>query len=329
MSILRYDATTGDWVIFAPERARRPMPPESPRAAAPLPGLCPFCPGHEDLAQPEIYTVREGGAWQVRVVANRFPILRIEEDNVRGDDGALFRNMHGCGAHEVIIESADHTRILMQQPVEQIERILRTLQVRFNDLLRDLRFQALVIFKNHGERAGTSLRHPHFQLIAMPVVPRLLRMKQAVATQYFDLMGRCLYCDILQDELTANERLITQNEQFVAFVPYAAGFPYEVWILPRQHQPSFGSMAAEQVRPLAEVLKTVLAKLYHCLDNPDFNLTVNTVPRGDEGKDFFLWHIRVVPRLTTPAGFELGSGMYVNTVLPETAAADLRAAEPV
>jgi UDPglucose--hexose-1-phosphate uridylyltransferase len=330
MSFLRYDVTTNDWVIFAPERARRMQAPaEQPVARSTPRDLCPFCPGNERLTSTEIYAVRHASppnspGWATRVVPNKFPALRIEEDQHRHDEGLLFRSMGGCGAHEVIIESPDHERFLGHQPLEHIELVLRTLQLRFNDLMRDTRFQTIILFKNHGERAGTSLSHPHWQLIAMPVVPRLLRLKYAVATDYFDQTGHCLYCVLLEEELAAADRVITQNDHFAAVAPYASHVPFEVWILPKRHGSSFGSMPPERLRPLAEILQSVLAKLHAGLDNPHFNLAINTVPRGDEDKEYFLWHMQILPRLTTPAGFELGSGMAINSIVPEDAARALR-----
>jgi UDPglucose--hexose-1-phosphate uridylyltransferase len=329
MSFLRYDMTTQDWVIFAPERTRRPrdLKERSPVPAAE--GLCPFCPGNESLAGPEIYALRGGTApntpgWSVRVVPNKFPALRIEEEHVRQKEGSLFHRMGGCGAHEVIIETPEHDRFLADQPADHVEFVLRALQLRFNDLMRDSRFLAIVLFKNHGEGAGTSLRHPHWQLIATPVVPRTLRLKHAVATEYFDQTGNCLYCDLLEEELAVEERVIGQNDAFAAIVPYAARTPFETWILPKTHQSSFGWVQPAHFRPLAELLKTVLRKLYTGLENPAFNLTINTAPRGDEDKRYFLWHVEILPRMTKPAGFELGSGMAINTVLPEDAAKYLR-----
>lgn len=336
MSLLRYDIATNDWVIFAPERVRRPH--DSGRAdvstplAQPPDTWCPFCPGNERLASPEIYSLRDGGGpnspgWSVRVVSNKFPALRIEEDPRRLEAGPLFRFMGGCGAHEVIIESPEHSTFLGHQPDEQIERVLRTMQLRFNDLMRDVRFQTIVLFKNHGERAGTSLHHPHWQLIATPVVPRQLRLKHAVATDHFDRTGHCLYCELLGEELMAGQRILAVNDQYAAILPYASHVPFEVWILPRVHQSSFGRVEPSHLRPLAELLKVVLLKLHVGLGNPDFNLTINTVPRGDEDKEYFLWHVEILPRLATPAGFELGSGMSINTVLPEEAADALRAVQ--
>jgi UDPglucose--hexose-1-phosphate uridylyltransferase len=263
----------------------------------------------------------------VRVIPNKFPALRIEEDHHRQQRQPIFRFMGGCGAHEVIIETPEHDRVSAIQPVEHIEFVLRTLQLRYNDLVRDLRFQTIVIFKNHGEGAGASLRHPHWQLIATPVVPRTLRIKHAVATDYFDQTGDCLYCVLLEEELAAGERVIVQNHDYAAIMPYAARVPFETWILPKGHVSSFGSVDPPRLRPLAELLKTVLFMLHKGLGDPDFNLTINTAPRGDEDKKYFLWHMEIVPRLTQPAGFELGSGMAINTVPPEEGARFLREVE--
>ena len=327
MSQLRFDLTTGDWVVFAPSRALRPhhfalepkLPPPPPSKTP-----CPFCPGNEAFTPPEIYAVRSAGGsgqfpWRVRVIPNKFPALRIEADTRRVVEGPSFHYMGGCGAHEVIVESPDHAAFLSQQSVEQVELVLRTVQFRQQDLMRDRRFQAMIAFKNHGATAGTSLEHPHWQMIATPVVPRYLREKHAVATEYFDRTGECLYCVALQEELAAGKRILAQNPAYVALLPYASHVPFETWIMPRNHRSAFCDVPADELRPLAELLRLVLLKLHTALDNPSYNLTIDTVSRGDEDKEYFLWHMRILPRLTTPAGFEMGSGMSINTVLPEEA----------
>jgi UDPglucose--hexose-1-phosphate uridylyltransferase len=255
---------------------------------------------------------------------NKYPALRIEEDYHRGESGRLFRYMGGCGAHEVIVDSPAHHLSLAQQPVEQVKALLGALQQRYIDLMRDTRFQTIIIFKNHGPQAGTSLTHPHCQLIATSVVPHMLRHKLAVAAQYFDTTGECVYRALMEEELAARERIVTANEHFVALIPYAAGVPFETWILPRRRQSSFRWLDPSLLHPLAEILKNVLGQLFVALGDPDFNLTIDTVPRGEEQGEYFLWHIQIHPRLTQPAGFELGSGMSINPVLPEEAAALLR-----
>jgi UDPglucose--hexose-1-phosphate uridylyltransferase len=329
MSVLRFDETTSDWVVFAPTRRLRPhdgQPAAVPSFDGGAASGCPFCPGNEAFTPPEIYSVRDpadGSRWRVRVIPNKFPALTIEDNPRRRTDEHNFQQMGGCGAHEVIIESPDHALFLAQQPIEQIQLVLRTLQFRYQDLMRDHRFQTVVIFKNHGVEAGTSLPHPHWQLLATPVVPRELRIKHMEATEYYDRTGQCLYCTIVARELAAGKRVLAQNEHYVAFVPYASHTPFETWIAPRMHQASFQLVPEDRVRTLAEMLKVVLLKLHTGLGNPAFNLTIDDVPRGDEDKDYFLWHMRILPRLTTPAGFELGSGMSINTVMPEDAAAFL------
>lgn len=322
MSTLRLDETTRDWVIFAPSRRLRPheqvvSSPADNREVVPD---CPFCAGNEAFTPPEIHAVRDGSTWQVRVIPNKFPALTIEQQPQRSHDERSFVSMGGCGAHEVIVESPHHSRFLAQQPTAHLERLLGVLQGRYRDLMGDRRFQTVVIFKNHGVDAGTSLAHPHWQLVATPVVPRQLREKHQVATEYFDRTGHCLYCVLRDRELAAGARILAGNAEFVAFLPYASHMPFETWIMPRFHQASFAQLSRERLGSLAEILKIVLLKLYTGLDNPAFNLTIDDVPRGDEDKEYFLWHIRVLPRLATPAGFELGSGMSINTVLPEDAA---------
>jgi UDPglucose--hexose-1-phosphate uridylyltransferase len=330
MSVLRFDQTISDWVIFAPARARRPHElRKGPCAVVPEPQSerdCPFCPGNEGFTPKEIQAVRgAGGKWLVRVIANKFPALRIEEDNRHFGDG--FRYLGGCGAHEVIVESPEHSLPLADQPVDHIERILLTAQSRYLDLMRDGRFQTVVIFKNHGQGAGTSLKHPHWQIIATPVVPRMLRLKYSVATDYFDVTGGCLYRDKLQHELAEKNRVLEGNEHFVAFLPFASHVPFETWILPRENRASFGALPADRFHALASLLKTVLKRLHLGLGDPDYNLTIDTAARGDEDKPYFCWHLRILPRLATPAGFEMGSGMSINTVLPEEAADYLRHVE--
>jgi UDPglucose--hexose-1-phosphate uridylyltransferase len=208
--------------------------------------------------------------------------------------------------------------------VAQIELVLSTVQRRCRDLLGDLRFHSVVAFKNHGLGAGTSLVHPHWQLIATPVVPRQLRVQHQEAENYYDRHGACLFCVLRENELRAETRIVAANDRFVAFMPFASHVPFETWIMPRCSQPAFTRAEPSDLRSLAELLKTVLFKLHTGLDNPDFNLAIDDVPRGDEDQDYFQWHVRILPRLTTPAGFELGSGMSINAVLPEDAAAFLR-----
>ena len=324
-SVLRCDVTTGDWVLFAPARAQRPHRPAPPPAPSPPPGRCPFCPGNEALTPPEVLRLDDGaGGWSVRVVPNLYPALDPSLTPARHDQGPVFRALEGCGVHEVVIESTEHARPLSQQPLEQAERILQVLHRRFCALKADPRLQAIVLFKNQGERAGTSLTHPHWQLIATPIVPRLLRLEQAVARDYFNRTSRSLYGVVLDEELAAGTRVLSANEDFVAVLPWASQVPYQVRILPREQRSSFAGVDPDRLRPLARMLQGVLGRLERVLAAPDFNLTLGTAPLADEDNGYYRWHLDVLPRLATPAGFELGSGMAINPVLPEEAASALR-----
>lgn len=327
---LRFDATTRDWVLFAPARARRPHPPaERSREEQPA-STCPFCPGHEDRTPGEILRLgadHEGG-WSVRVVPNKFPALERSASPGQTELGRVFREMGGYGVHEVVVASPDHSSALARQPTGQIERVLRVIHERFTALMKDRLLRAIVVFENHGERAGTSLSHPHWQIIATPVVPHHLRLKQAIAMDYFDRTSRCLHCVTLDEELAAGERVLAANDDYVAVLPFASHVAYQLRILPREHRASFAGVAPSRLRSLAEILRDVLARLDRLLGDPDYNLTLATAPIGDEQERYFLWHIDVLPRLATPAGFEIGSGMSINPVLPEQAARELRAAGP-
>lgn len=323
--LLRYDVTTHDWVLFAPARATRPHPrPTEPRSAPQ--GPCPFCPGNERLTAPEIDRIPDpaGRGWSVRVLANKYPALARSVPPDQRELGPMFREMGGHGVHEVVVESPEHSRTFAAQPLDQAERVIRMLHARFVALMGDPALRAIVVFKNHGERAGTSQPHPHWQIIATPVVPRELRLKHEIAAHYFDQTSRCLYCVTLEEELRAGTRVLAANEHYVAVLPFASHVPYQLRIHPREHRSSFGMVPAEHLRSLAELSQDVLARLDAALGAPDFNLTIGTAPLGDEGKRYFAWHVDVLPRLSTPAGFELGSGMSINPVLPEDAAEALR-----
>jgi UDPglucose--hexose-1-phosphate uridylyltransferase len=332
MSQLRYDITTNDWVIFAPERARRPRDVAGIGRApeAKEPERCPFCPGNEDISHEEILRVPDPdrpSAWSLRVVENKYPSLHDGGAPVLTEEGRHFQKMAGYGAHEVIVESPDHTLFLGHQPLRQVERLLATLQERYRELMLDEKLRAAIVFKNHGPGAGTSLRHPHWQIIATPVMPRLLRLQHSIAVDYFDRNFKCLHCVLMAEEQAAGTRVLAQTAHFVAVLPYASHLPYQIRVLPRAHQASFAQASQDQLHDLARLLRNVLHRLHAALGDPDFNLTVVSAPRGQEEEGYFLWHIDILPRLSTPAGFEMGSGMAVNSVLPEEAAEILRRAK--
>jgi UDPglucose--hexose-1-phosphate uridylyltransferase len=323
---LRQDPISRRWVIIASERGRRPTDFEPPPPKPPG-GFCPFCPGHESYTPPEIFAVRppKEDAWRLRVIPNKFPVLEIEGDLGRVGEG-LYDQMNGLGAHEVIIETPDHDTPLAQLPVAGVEEVLRAYHTRYVDLKRDFRLRYVLLFKNQGEAAGASLEHPHSQLIALPVVPKRVVEELAGAKRHYEYKERCIFCDILRQELAGGSRVVLENEDFVVLSPYAARFPFETWILPKAHQSSFELLDGNQFRSFARILKNLLLRLERVLRDPPYNFMFHTTPIQDPPNDFYHWHVEVIPKLTKVAGFEWGSGFYVNPTPPEEATLFLREA---
>ncbi len=335
MPELRQDYATKEWVIIATERAKRPHDflkgRSKPQPLPPYDPHCPFCPGNEHMTPPEVFAIRNGTSpntlgWRVRVVPNKFPAL-VPNGRPRRVRVGLYLRMDGVGHHEVVIESPEHDKTLALLTQQQVEDTVRAYLFRYRSLNSNPANELVLIFRNQGEKAGTSLVHPHSQIVATPIVPVPVRRVLYEAERHYDALGRCVFCDILEHELNCNERIVAENQNFVAFVPYAARVPFEVHILPRQHQASFGELPDEQVGAFAAILRLVLRKLCFGLKNPDYNFAIITAPHYSQGEPHFHWHLKILPRLTTPAGFEIGSGMYINVALPEENAKFLRELE--
>jgi UDPglucose--hexose-1-phosphate uridylyltransferase len=324
MPELRKDPIVGRWVIIATERARRPQE-YSPDKARPRSGtICPFCPGHEDKTPREVLVYHGAdGAWNVRVVPNKYPALMIEGGLDRAGEG-LYDKMNGVGAHEVVIETPRHDADFADLRESDVESVLWAYRDRIVDLKRDTRFRYVMVFKNHGAAAGASLDHSHSQLIALPVVPVNVAEEMAGARQYFDFKERCIFCDIVRQEIADGRRVIYENAGFVAVAPYAPKFPFETWILPKAHASHFEDAQRVQFGQLANVLRTTLRKLNAALDSPPFNFIVHTAPFNEREVPHYHWHLEIMPTLSKVAGFEWGSGFYINPTPPEDAAAFLR-----
>lgn len=335
MPQFRKDPIIGRWVIVARERAKRPTDfirqPETPRT-----GMCPFCPGNEDKTPEEVLAYREPGkppnsdGWWLRVVPNKFPALRVEGDLGRAGDG-MYDLMNGIGAHEVIIESPDHHGSFATYDQRQVEEVLWAYHDRISQLQKDSRFRYILLFKNHGREAGASLDHPHTQLIALPIVPKRVNEELSGAQMYYNFKERCVFCDILRQELMSGDRIIEENEEFIAFAPFASRFPFETWILPRRHGAHFGEIEKHQVVLLGELMRTVLGKIQRVLNDPPHNFMFHTAPVTEGPLAHYHWHIEIIPKLTHVAGFEWGTGFYINPTPPEQAAHFLReeTSEPI
>jgi len=262
----------------------------------------------------------------VRVVPNKFPALQIEGTLDRRGEG-LYDKMNGVGAHEVVIEGPQHDLDLGDLPVAHVVEVLKAYRERVVDLHRDKRIRYVLIFKNHGPGAGATLEHTHTQLVATPIIPKILMEELEGSRRYYELKERCVFCDIIQQDTADHNgrRVVVTNERFVAIEPFAPRVPFETWILPRAHDASFHSLSTdEEFHELASLLKDTLQRLNRALDRPPFNFVIHTAPVAEGDLEHYHWHIEITPTLTRVAGFEIGSGFYINPTPPEDAAQFLR-----
>jgi UDPglucose--hexose-1-phosphate uridylyltransferase len=333
---LRKSAVTREWVIIAKGRGKRPsdfVRPRSPEEEA-LPALdpnCPFCPGNEDKTPPEVFALRGRGApntggWTVRVVPNRYAALRSDlPDNIR--QTGLHMSREGFGAHEVIVESPLHNQDLWEMDASQVEAVIEAYRQRLLAFESGDALRYVLIFRNHGSQAGTSLIHPHSQLIAAPVLSHQLQVELQGAAAYYEYLGGCVFCALLEDELSLGERVVLDTKHFLVATAYAGRYPFETWILPKRHAIRFAAMSEEEAADLARVLKETLARLAATLGRPSYNFAIHTAPAAEYNVRAYHWHMEIFPRITTLGGFELGSDIYINVVAPEDAATYLREAK--
>lgn len=335
MPELRKDPVSNGWVIFSTERGKRPSDFESEKVISSS-NSCPFCPGHEEETPNEIDVVRsntEKPYWDVRVIPNKYKALCIEGDINREGVG-MFDKMNGIGAHEVIIESPNHNDNLADMSLDHIHKVLTIYKKRITELYKDKRFRYILIFRNYGERAGASLNHPHTQIIATPITPISVKSELDAARHYYYEKERCLFCDIIKQEITLKDRIIEQNDHFVSMSPFAARFPFEVTIYPKRHSCDFSNIPDDLIGSFAYILKDILYRIKTVLNNPSYNFLIHTIPNTNSWKrrtnywetidSDFHWHIEIFPRLSRVAGFEWGTGFYINPTLPEDAAKYLR-----
>lgn len=328
MSQLRKDPITGRWVIVNVENPKTQkdygIVPEAKSSK-----VCPFCPGNETMTPPEISVYgrkkesKNPSSWLVRVIPNKFPALRIEETNEKYGMG-IYDKVGGFGAHEVIIETPDHEKQIPDLPEEHVELLLQAYKERFQDLRKDARFRYVTLFKNEGAAAGASLEHPHSQLIALPIAPSRVLDEVRGAQKQFEYTERCIYCDILSQDRNEKKLGVYENGDFTVLMPFASRFPFETWILPKAHSANFDSISAGQIKTLAKTLQITLSKIKHTLPGAALNLMVQTLPLNGKETESYHWHIDIIPHLTRVAGFEMGSGFYVNPTPPELAAQILR-----
>ena len=337
MPELRKDPIIGRWVIIATERAQRPDQFVGQLKDEEDPQACPFCEGKEGNTPPEIYAIRprnstrNGPGWDLRIIPSISPFLRVEGELDRRGNG-VYDVMNGVGAHEIVIETNQHVANMADLNEEQITRVLNCYSDRIVDLEKDTRLKYVLVFKNYGKDAGGSgIRHARSQLIATPVNPKRVKEELAGSRRYYEYHERCVFCDLIKQELAQKERVILDFDGFVAVSPFAARFPFETWILPKKHGSDYTCMDAESRRNLARVLKAVLLKLKLGLNDPDYNYIIHTAPFRRQKVGYwktidqdYHWHIEIMPRLTKVAGFEWGTGFYICPLPPEDTAKFLR-----
>jgi len=328
LSELRKDPITGRWVIISTDRRKRPHDFRLESVQILPDPSCPFCEGHELMTPREILSYRQQGSpnlpgWDVRVIPNQFPVLRVEGTLDRQGEG-LFDRMNGIGAHEVVIESPRHDDSLATMSEAAVEQVLWACRERVRDLKQDRRFRYIIIFKNHGTAAGSSLDHPHSQLIALPIVPREVRDEVEGARAHYVVKERCVFCDVIRQETADGRRLIAETADMVALAPYAPRFPFETWIFPRRHEALFEDAPRQEIASLARLLGDMLRRMNRVLRNPPYNLLIHSAPLAEPSGDFYHWHVEIIPKLTKVAGFEWATGFYVNPTSPEEASQVLR-----
>ena len=331
MPELRKDPITGRWVIISSDRGKRPADFGDQRTKK-RGGFCPFCSGNERTTPHEILAYRDSGladqpGWRLRVVPKKFPALQIEGELNKQGEG-IFDKMNGIGAHEVFIESPDHNATLATLPPKAALEVLLAFRDRMEDLKKDRRFQYTLIFKNEGLTAGATLEHSHSQLIALPIVPIQVQEEIDGCRRHYDLKERCIYCDIIRQETQNRLRLVGESSLFLALAPFAPRFPFETWVLPKRHISCFACSTADDFKDFAGLLQETLRRIDRALSNPPYNFVIHTSPFKEEVNEYYHWHIEIMPKLTNIAGFEWGSGFYMNPTPPEEAAKFLREMKP-
>ncbi|MGE5305662.1 MAG: galactose-1-phosphate uridylyltransferase [Alphaproteobacteria bacterium] len=328
MREFRKDLITGRCTIISTDRAKRPQQLFRDNLSGEA-EPCPFCPGNEHQTPPEVLAYRTPGTqpdapgWSVRVVPNKYPAV-VNDDPGASRSNGLYQSSRAAGVHEVIVETPDHVKLMARLGVQQIAAVLRAYHDRMSELKKDTRWRYVLIYKNQGATAGATLEHAHSQLIALPEIPPSVAEEINGARAYFSSMGRCVYCDIVQHELCDRKRLITESERFIVFCPYAARFPYETWILPKHHAPVFACTGGAECDELSRCLNEILMRLDRTLADPSLNYVLHSSPLGEPASVYYHWHFEVLPKVTQVAGFEWGSGSFINPVAPEEAARLMR-----
>ncbi|KAF2955214.1 galactose-1-phosphate uridylyltransferase [Marinitoga sp. 38H-ov] len=326
----RKDPITNRWVIISSERSNRPIEKIIPNVEKF--DFCPFDQGNENLTPPEVLAFKPEKSkpndenWWLRVVPNKFPAVTKDIPPNLNSNGIYF-SVDGYGYHEVIIETPNHDSKIAYMNYSEVEEIVWAYLNRFNDIKKDKKIKYIQIFKNYGRSAGASLSHPHSQLIATPIIPIFIEDEIKGAKKFYNIKNKCIFCSIIEQEKNENIRIVEENDTFLSLEPFAPRFPYETWIIQKKHNSNFGSINSKDVKDFSSILKNTLLRLNVLLGDIPYNYMIHTSPFDILNNSYYHWHLEIIPRLTNAAGFEWGSGFFINSVSPEVAARNLKILE--
>jgi UDPglucose--hexose-1-phosphate uridylyltransferase len=325
---LRKEPVTGMWVVVTTDHPKGPSdylhfkPPYQPQTTE---GPCPFCPGNEGMTPREIFSLnREGGGWSVRVIPNKFPFFHVEGEFDRRPEG-MYDVMEAIGAHEIVVEGSEHKQNLASMESHQGKKVLMAYRERLIDLEKDQRFQQFLILKNYP---GMFNRHPHSHIMAMPVIPRRIDEEIRGTLDYYQRKERCIFCDIIKEEISMKKRVILETVHFLVFSPFASRYPFETWIIPKNHCPDFHRIKEEEIEDLSVAIQSLFLRFSKLLSDPPYSFSFHTSPvQSRFHRAEYHWHIETRLRIGLREGFEWGTGFFVNPTPPENAAAYLREVE--
>jgi UDPglucose--hexose-1-phosphate uridylyltransferase len=332
MPELRKDLLSEIWVVIAPERKLRPQFSNLSGEDFLSPENCPFCEGNESMTPPEIYAVRNSQnkpnqpGWQLRVVPNKFPALRVEGDLEKRGEG-LYDKITGIGAHEVVIETNSHTKGIDELDLKEVVDIFLTFKRRILDLKQDIRFRYIQVFKNHGVLTGSTISHPHSQIIALPIVPARVKERLEHAELHYRIKDRCIFCDILHYESEYHKRVLFESSDYIVLAPYASRLPFELVIYPKTHNASFEETDDPVIASLAIIIQESIGKINKRLERPNYSLILHNASFDRNCSNYFHWHLEIIPTIFGIGGLTLGTYSYINPISPEKAINILREQE--
>ncbi len=327
MTEIRKSPITGKKVIVAVERGMRPSDFKSDydsKFVKKYVSDCPFCPGNEEDTPLEVCRINKSGEWIIRVIPNKYAALSLNS-NRKDIKNGLYQRINGLGFHEIIVESPKHNSNFFNMSVKNFKQLISMYKQRYNNLIKKDNINYISIYKNYLSKAGATKQHPHSQIIALEIIPELIKKELRLSSEYYFEKQKCIFCEIIKKEIMCKERVVTEKKDFIVLAPYVSTFNYELMIIPKKHDKSFGNITPLQINNLAETLKDVFGRFKKLLGNIPFNLYIHSYPTKIEGYEKeYHWHIIIAPRLAMHAGFEISTEMYINTISPKRVAQSLK-----